>query len=71
MASIKKSVESLKGVSHSAAKGVTDTAGKERPQAQHTGSAECHFNTHSLIVLVVLRKGSQGAVRFYDTFRTV
>lgn len=40
MASIKKSVESLKGTSQSAAKGVTDTAGKEGPLSQNTGNAE-------------------------------
>lgn len=49
MASIKKSVESLKGTSHSAAKGVTGTAGKStgfntRP------SRENHPAMHSLNV---------------------
>lgn len=39
MASIKKSVESLKGASHSAAKGVTDTAGNEGRLSQNTGNA--------------------------------
>lgn len=40
MASIKKSVESLKGTSHSAAKGVKDTAGKESPLSQNAGNTE-------------------------------
>lgn len=40
MASIKKSVEGLKGASHSAAKGVTETAGKDDPLSQNMDDTE-------------------------------
>lgn len=55
MASIKKSVESLKGTGHSAAKGVTDTAGNEGPLSRNTGVAEeVVFNMQLLNVSVML-----------------
>lgn len=67
MASIKKSVESLKGTSHSAAQGVTDTAGKAKSTlGKHVWLWRSHSNVHLPCVSIIqFCNGSQYTVCFY------